>query len=96
MEQKEKPNYIGIVPDNILHDKKLSPYAKLIYSELPFLSKEDNYCSKSNSYFADLYGVTSQAVSKWINSLSDNGYVRIEYITDKDKKQTLQRRIYLK
>lgn len=95
MEQKENPNYYGIIPADVRYDKTLSPYAKLIYSELTCLTNKEGYCFSSNGYFADLYGVTDQAVSKWINSLSEKGYVRLEYITNKETKQVLQRRIYI-
>lgn len=93
MTETEMPSYYGIIPAEVRYDKELTANAKLLYSELTCLSQKEGYCFSSNSYFADLYGVTTQAISKWINQLADKGYVKLEYIYN--GKEVKERRIYL-
>lgn len=75
---EEKKSYYAIIPANVRYDKSITPNAKLLYGEITALCNEKGYCWASNNYFAELYGVTPQAISKWINSLSDNGFIKLE------------------
>ena len=79
MAEKENPNYYAIIPANVRYDKSLTPNAKLLYGEITALCNEKGFCWASNNYFAELYDVTPQAISKWINSLSNKGYLNLEY-----------------
>ena len=76
-----KKSYYAIIPANVRYDKELTPNAKLLYGEVTALCNEKGYCWASNSYFSDLYKVSKTSISKWINQLVDNGYLKsdIEY-----------------
>lgn len=88
----ENPNYYAIIPANVRYDKEITPNAKLLYGEITALCNKEGYCWASNNYFAELYGVTAQAISKWINILAKKGYFTLEYILDgKECKQRLIR-----
>ena len=76
---EEKPNYYAIIPSDVRYNKNLKANCKLLYGELTALSNKEGYCWASNNYFADLYSVTPQAISKWIKQLNDLGYISIEY-----------------
>lgn len=89
----EKPNFYAIIPANVRYDKNLKANCKLIYGEITALCDEKGYCWASNDYFAKLYLVTPQAVSKWINELSDFGYISLEYV--REGKEIKQRKIRL-
>lgn len=71
----EHKGYYAIIPANVRYDKSLTPNAKLLYGEITALCNERGFCWASNEYFAKLYGVSKTSITKWINSLVDNGYV---------------------
>ena len=62
----EQPNYYAILPAFVRYDKDLPANARLLYGELTALTNKKGYCFASNNYFAPLYGVTTQEISKWI------------------------------
>jgi|TARA_R110000764_G_scaffold43051_2_gene96787 hypothetical protein len=77
----DKKGYYAIIPANVRYDKRLPANAKLLFGELTALSNEKGYCWASNRYFADLYEVSVQSISKWISKLNDCGYIvmQLEY-----------------
>lgn len=88
----EKPTYFVIIPSKLRYDSNVIPNAKLLYGDIMCLSNKEGYCFATNGYFAELYSSTPQAVSRWIKSLEQNGYVRTELIYK--GKEVIQRRIY--
>ncbi len=74
-------SYYAIIPANVRYDKDLTPNAKLLYGEITALCNEKGYCWATNHYFAELYGVSTVSISKWIKALVDKGYInsRVEY-----------------
>ena len=67
----EFPSYYAIIPATLRYDENIIPNAKLLYGEITCLSNKEGYCYATNSYFAKLYHVTNQAISRWIKSLVD-------------------------
>lgn len=90
---EDKKSYYAIIPANVRYDKDLTANAKLLYGEITALTNEKGYCWASNNYFADLYGVTPQAISRWVNILAKKGYVNIEY--ERKGKEITQRKIFI-
>ena len=83
MKEKITPGYYAIIPADVRYNKKLNPNAKLLYGEITALCNKEGYCWASNSYFADLYECTPQAISNWIKELIENGYLRVEHFPEK-------------
>lgn len=77
---EEKPNYYAILPASVRYDNRLRASEKLLYGEITALTQKTGECWASNSYFSELYGVTNQAISKWILDLKECGYIDIDYI----------------
>jgi hypothetical protein len=73
----------------------LNPNAKLLFGELTALAKKEGYAWASNNYFANLYQVDPSTISRWIKSLHDAGYIRIELIYNQNKRYIEERRIFL-
>ena len=92
MSEKDQKAYYAVIPANVRYDKRLKANEKLLYGEITALTNERGYCWAGNKYFSDLYGVTPQAVSKWINGLKDCGYISIEY-TYKNGTKEIESRI---
>ena len=91
---ENQKSYYAIIPANVRYDKDLRPNAKLLYGEITALCNEKGYCWATNSYFADLYGVSKIAISNWIKELVDKGYIQAEIIYKEGTKEILNR--YLK
>ena len=87
----EKPNYYAIIPADVRYDEKLKLGEKMMYGEITALSKKNGICYASNNYFAKLYNVSPQAISKWIKNLEKNNYISISY--ERDGKAIIKRNI---
>ena len=86
----EKPNYYAIIPAEVRYSN-LKPNAKLLYGEITALSNKTGYCFASNNYFAKLYGVSKNTVSRWIADLKSLGFITIEI--ERDSKKQITKRI---
>ena len=73
----EKPNYYAIIPAEVRYSN-LKPNAKLLYGEITALSSKTGYCFASNNYFAELYGVSKNTVSRWISDLKRLGFITVD------------------
>lgn len=93
MEQKK--SYYAIIPANVRYDKKLKANAKLLYGEITALANEKGYCWATNNYFAELYEVQIETISRWISDLEKNGYVKTIMRYKENSKEIEQRRIYI-
>jgi transposase len=89
----ESPNYYAILPANVRYDKELKPMEKIIYAEITALANIKGYCYASNLYFAKLYDVSKETVSRWIGNLEKEGYVKTKLI--REEKKIKERRIYV-
>ena len=78
--ENENPSYYAIITADVRYDKRLKANEKLMYGEITCLSNKLGYCFSTNSYFAELYDVTPQAISGWIKNLEKYGYITCEYL----------------
>ena len=53
-----------------------------------------SYCFASNKYFASLYDVVPETVSRWISHLKECGYIDVNIIKNENN-QIIERRIYI-
>ena len=95
MTEQTNRNYYAIIPANVRYDKTLTANAKLLYGEITALANDKGYCWASNGYFAELYEVSKETISRWISILEKNGYVNTQIIYRDNSKEILERRIYI-
>lgn len=95
MENQEQPNYYAIIPANVRYDKRLTLLSRFLYGEITALANKHGFCFATNNYFAILYDVSKQTISKSINSLLEFEYVKIELIYAANTKEIKQRKIYI-
>jgi hypothetical protein len=67
------------IPKTVLYDTRLSYGARLLYGEIVALCAKEGFCWASNSYFARQYNAGPSSITRWINGLSQAGYVKIKY-----------------
>ena len=95
MEEKNTPNYFGILPANVRYDKKLKPMEKILYTEITALSNSKGYCYATNSYFANLYDVHKNTAGTWINNLEKLGYIKSRIIYETGTKNVKERQLFI-
>jgi hypothetical protein len=93
--ENNKPSFFSVTPATVRYDKRLKPLARLLYGEITALANSKGYCWASNQYFADLYEVSKQTVSAWVNQLLEFGYIRVEIIYKEGSKEIQGRYIYI-
>lgn len=71
-------NYV-IIPADVRYNENLSMNAKILYGSIHPLCRNQNQCWAKNEYFAKLYNVSEVSISKWINSLVEEGFIVAEY-----------------
>ena len=91
MEQQK--NYFAVIPASVRYDKNLKPLAKLLYGEITALCNEKGYCWASNGYFAELYEVSNDTISRAIKQLEECGHIKCVY--DKKQQNNDKRRIFI-
>ena len=94
MNEKNRANYYAIIPAKIRYDKNLKPAEKILYGELAALSNKNGYCHAQNRYFANLYNVSNETVSRRIPHLQSLGYIYAELIRN-EQRVVVSRPIYL-
>ena len=88
-------NYYAVIPANVRYDKDLTANAKLLFGEMTALSNEKGYCWATNSYFANLYNVKNETISRWISQLIKKGYIKSVIIYKNGSKEIDSRRLYI-
>lgn len=73
-----QPSYFAIITADVRYDDALVPNAKLLYGEISALCSIEGFCWAENAYFANLYGVTTSQISRWISQLAAAGYINVE------------------
>ncbi|EIW3383805.1 helix-turn-helix domain-containing protein [Staphylococcus pseudintermedius] len=88
----DQPSYYSIITANVRYDNRLTDGEKLLFAEITSLSNKHGYCTASNGYFAKLYNVVKETVSRRISNLNKYGYLNIEII--KHGNEVKQRKMY--
>lgn len=84
-------NYYAIIPANVRYDKDLPANAKLLYGEISALCNERGYCWAGNEYFAELYAVSKETISRWISQLVKKNYLQTKMIYKDGTKEIINR-----
>ena len=92
---EQKPTYYGILTADVRYHDKLSPFEKLLYSDITALTNKNGYCNASNKYFSKVFNKSISTISRAISNLSDNNIIESILIRDNNN-EIVQRKIYLK
>lgn len=94
MNEENKSNYYAIIPATVRYSKELKANEKLLYGEITALSNKNGYCYAQNRYFANLYNVSLETVSRWLSHLQKLGFIKME-IKRNENKEIIARYIYI-
>lgn len=90
----ERPGYYAIIPADVRYDDRIPANAKLLYAEISALIGAAGFCYASNQYFARIYGMSADSITRLFKKLEDNGYIKREIEKDQTG-QVVRRKIYL-
>lgn len=91
----EQPNYYSILPADVRYNPNLTANEKILYSEITSLTYATGECWAGNEYFARLYKITPQSVSRMIKHLKENGLIEIELVRRENSNEIEKRIIRL-
>lgn len=94
-EENKLVSYYAVIPANVRYDRRLCASEKLMYGEITALCNESGKCWAKNSYFAKLYDVAPQTVSRWIGNLRKCGYIKVTFTKKENSKEIKERIITL-
>ena len=94
MNEENKVSYYAIIPATVRYSKVLKTNEKLLYGKITSLSNTNGFCYAQNRYFADLYGVSIETVSRWLSNLQKCGFIQIE-VKRNGNKEVIARYIYM-
>lgn len=78
--------FLTAVPSRALTDKRLTSDETRILCQIYMLLNQQGFCQATNTYFANLNDVTERTIRRWLKSLQDKNYIKIEYIENNGKK----------
>lgn len=84
-----EPSFYAIIPADVRYDERLKPNAKLLYGEITALAQREGFCWAGNDYFADLYKVSTETISRWISQLKNCGYIDVELFKSDGNKRRI-------
>ena len=88
---KKTRSFYYVVPDAVMFCEGLTDKSRLIYGLITGLCTENGYCWANNNYFAELFKVSTETISRSISLLEKHGFV--EVIVEAEKGNS--RKIYL-
>lgn len=92
---ESKPGYYAVIPADVRYDKTIPANAKLLYGEISALIGAEGFCYASNQYFAGLFNVAEETISRLLAKLEKAGHIIRELVRDSDG-QIVQRKIFLR
>lgn len=76
LNEEVKPSFWAVIPATVRYSDKIGSTAKLIYAEVTALSNTQGYCWAPNSYFAKLFRISIEQVSRLISDLCREGFLK--------------------
>lgn len=83
LNQEYESSFFLMLTHDVLVDKRLSDFQKLLFAAITGLCRKNGYCWASNSYFEKLFGKGNTQVSTGISKLVELGYLKREIVYKK-------------
>lgn len=88
---QEDAAYYAVITAPVRYDPELSSTAKLLYCEITSLCRQKGYCWAKNSYFSELFSLSTSTISRMIAQLERRGHIKTETVAVSNGSE---RRIY--
>ena len=73
------------LPRVVRHAKNICPAAKILFSEVLYLSDENLCCVETNSLLAKLLNSDTSSIKRWLKALSEEKFLSIEHLICKER-----------
>ena len=83
----DKPNYYAVLTAEVRYDKRLTPFAKLIFAEITALTNKEGFCWANNFFFAKNFETTERTVQRALSTLEEYGYIRKELLNNNTERK---------
>lgn len=94
MPDRQNPAYYAVLPAKVRYDADLRPNAKLLFAEITALANDRGYCFASNSFLAQLFGISDRTARELIAQLCEKQYITAQVIRDENN-AVIERRLYV-
>ena len=74
-----------LIPKKLIKEKGIKPNAKLLYAVIA-QQAVDMRCQRNNKWFANVFNVEKETISRWLTQLVNYGYIKREIISYVDEK----------
>ena len=71
----EKPNFYSVMPATVRYSKTVCANAKILFMEITALTNKEGYCWATNAYFADVFELSKDTISRCISELEKAGFI---------------------
>jgi len=99
MQEKEDinqgPSYWSILTAEVRYSDKLTDFEKVLFSDISSLTNKNGYCTASNAYFSKVFNKSQRSISRSINHLIENKFLKSQVIFDKQTKEIIERRLFI-
>lgn len=68
-----------IIPRSVLHDRRLSPAARLLFGVIWHCARPEGWSEASDAELAELMGCGQRKVHRMLRELAHTGYTRMEW-----------------
>ena len=91
--EKQTPTYYSILTAAVRYSDKINDFEKLLFSELTALSNAKGYATASNNYLAFVFNKSVRTISRSLERLKSNGFIRSENV--REGKKIVSRKIFV-
>ena len=88
-------NYYVVIPQEVLHDNRLTPLARLIYGEISALANVNGYAWISNGKLAKKYKTSTSTIIRSLGKLKELNYIRTVIHYKENSKEVERREIFI-
>lgn len=81
-------------PQRVIHDRKLTPTARLLYGVIFTRAIATGYCNSANQELSDSICRSAKRTSALISELVRAGYIRREVVRNPKTNEVLERRLF--
>lgn len=92
--EEQYRSYWGVIPGEVMHDRKLPHAGKLLYLVLSSMAGKNGYCWPANETLAAELNISRRRVRELLAMLQELGYIRVHVRRTEETNEVERRDIY--